>query len=130
MLKCCRLSSLSTEFIGLFPFIFWVNLYFWYTSTGKKIKKKNKESSSSGSLDDGYNTGDEDYNKSFSAFSRDLGSYIGSDISLNEPEYRIPEDLNYLGGNQPHSNSPYCQTSACNGNDSELKNYQGAVFLI
>ena len=103
---------------------------FWYISAGKKIKKKSKESSSSGSLDDGYNTGEEDYNRSFSAFPPDLCSYIGSDISLNEPEYRIPEDLNYLGDNWPPSNSSYCQTSTNNGNDCEAKNDQGIVFLI
>ena len=56
-----------------------------------------------------------------SAFPTDLYSFPDSVVSLNEPEYRIPEDLNYLADNQPPPYASYHQTSVYRKHGYETK---------
>jgi len=73
-----------------------------YAQIDKFLKKK-KRSSIDGSLDDGYITDDNYDYRRFAAFPSDMYSFPGSTISLNEPDYRIPEDIDTV---QIHQQRP------------------------
>lgn len=90
-----------------------------YAQIGKKLRKKNR--SVEGSLDDGYITDESDYRKKFAHFPPDLYSCPGSIISLNEPDYKIPEDINYLANHRPPPYSSYHKTSVYQRNSFQNK---------
>lgn len=65
-----------------------------YASIDKFLKVKPTKNKSNGSLDEGYTTDDNYDYRRFAAFPKDLYDDPGSIISsLDEPEYRIPEDF-------------------------------------